>query len=160
MLKSGQIANVVVRELRRRVDSRGWMAEIFRTEEIDLGHAPVKANVSVTEPGVGHGPLPHADQTDFFAFLGSSQFEITLWDNRPDSRTHGTKQVLIVGEGVEKAVVIPPGVVHAYKNIGSVPGMIFNYPNRLFRGHGRKEPVDEIRNESDPRSPFRLDEPR
>jgi dTDP-4-dehydrorhamnose 3,5-epimerase len=53
-------------------------------------------------------------------------------------------------------VVVPAGVVHAYKNIGDVPGMVFNAPNRLFAGEGRKEPVDEIRHESDPDSPFVL----
>ncbi len=160
MFKSGQIAGVVVRELRKHVDSRGWLTEIFRADEIDPAHMPVMTYVSVTGPGVARGPHAHADQTDFFAFLGPSQFELALWDNRPTSPTHGTKQVMIVGEGNAKAVIIPPGVVHAYRNIGSVPGMVVNCPNRLFGGHGRKEPVDEIRYESDPHSPFRLDEPR
>jgi dTDP-4-dehydrorhamnose 3,5-epimerase len=55
------------------------------------------------------------------------------------------------------ALIIPPGVVHAYKNVSSEPGLVFNCPNRLFKGPGRNDRVDEIRHEDDPASPFRLD---
>jgi dTDP-4-dehydrorhamnose 3,5-epimerase len=54
-------------------------------------------------------------------------------------------------------VVVPPGVVHAYSNVGTGPGWVFNCPDRLYKGTGRKEPVDEIRHELDPQSPFKLD---
>ena len=55
------------------------------------------------------------------------------------------------------AVIIPAGVVHAYRNVGTEPGVVFNCPNRLYKGPGRRYPVDEIRHEDDPASPFRLD---
>ena len=32
-----------------------------------------------------------------------------------------------------------------------------NLPNRLFLGPGRKDPIDEIRHEDDPSTPFQLD---
>ena len=63
----------------------------------------------------------------------------------------------MVGVDRPTLLVIPAGVVHAYKNVGDEPGIIFNCPNRLYRGPGRKEPVDEVRHEEDPDSPFRLD---
>ena len=53
--------------------------------------------------------------------------------------------------------MIPPGVVHAYKNIGATPGLVFNCPDRLYAGEGSKEPVDEIRHEESDGSPFALD---
>ena len=37
---------------------------------------------------------------------------------------------------------------------GSIPGVVVNCPNRLFMGEGRREPVDEIRHESDPNTPY------
>ena len=55
------------------------------------------------------------------------------------------------------AVIIPPGVVHAYRNVGSEPGLVFNAANKLYRGEGKKEEIDEIRHEHDPHSPFKLD---
>jgi dTDP-4-dehydrorhamnose 3,5-epimerase len=54
-------------------------------------------------------------------------------------------------------LVVPAGVVHAYQNVGGVPGWVFNCPNHLYQGPGRKEAVDEIRHENLPDSPFRLD---
>jgi len=52
---------------------------------------------------------------------------------------------------------VPPGVVHAYKNVSRVAGLVFNCPNRLYAGRHREEPVDEIRHEDRRDSPFRLD---
>jgi dTDP-4-dehydrorhamnose 3,5-epimerase len=54
-------------------------------------------------------------------------------------------------------VVIPAGIVHAYQNVGGEPGLVYNCPNRLYKGPGRKEPVDEIRHEADADSPFTLE---
>ena len=67
------------------------------------------------------------------------------------------KQVRVVGESEPAMLIIPPGVVHAYRNVGSGQGVVFNCPNRLYKGWGRKEPVDEIRHEDDAASPYRLD---
>ncbi|HUF11026.1 MAG TPA: hypothetical protein VMO47_17020, partial [Rhodothermales bacterium] len=50
-------------------------------------------------------------------------------------------------EGNPAAVIVPPGVVHAYRNVSEGDAMIFNCPNRLYGGWGRAEEVDEIRHE-------------
>ena len=93
---------------------------------------------------------------DFFAFAGPSDFEVTLWDNRADSPTHGRREVLVLGESQPATLLVPPGVVHAYRNVGRAEGWVLNFPNRLYRGRGRREPVDEVRHEDDPESKFRL----
>ena len=54
-------------------------------------------------------------------------------------------------------LIIPAGIAHAYRNVGDVDGIVFNCPNRLYKGPGRKEPVDEIRHEDHRDSPFALD---
>ena len=64
---------------------------------------------------------------------------------------------IAVGASNKQGVIVPPGVVHAYKNVGPVPGWVFNGPNRLFAGRGRREPIDEIRHEDRPDSPFVFD---
>ena len=61
-----------------------------------------------------------------------------------------------VGESNRQAVIVPPGVVHAYKNIGSTPGWVFNAPNRLYAGPGKRSPVDEIRHEEQAGQPVRV----
>ena len=155
--RTGQIGGVVIRDLSRHSDSRGWLTELFRSDESPKELLPVMGYVSSTEPGIVRGPHEHREQTDHFCFVGPSTFRVYLWDNRKDSPTFGNRIVLEAGAEQPKAMIIPPGVVHAYKNIGKTPGWIFNLSNRLYAGEGRREEVDEIRHENDPNTIFILD---
>jgi dTDP-4-dehydrorhamnose 3,5-epimerase len=55
-------------------------------------------------------------------------------------------------------VLVPLGVAHAYKNVSDSSGIVINCPNRLYMGQGKQEPIDEIRHEDDPNTPFRIDD--
>jgi dTDP-4-dehydrorhamnose 3,5-epimerase len=44
-------------------------------------------------------------------------------------------------------VTVPPGVVHGYTNVSDEDAWVVNFPNRLYAGAGKREPVDEIRHE-------------
>lgn len=153
----GRIHDVVVRPLTKFLDERGWLAELFRGDETDAATMPAMAYLSMTVPGVARGPHEHADQTDWFCFIGPSNFKVYLWDVRPGSATFGVKQTIYAGIDAPLAVIVPPGVVHAYKNIGGENGIVINAPNRLYAGEGKKSPVDEIRHEDVEGSPFILD---
>jgi dTDP-4-dehydrorhamnose 3,5-epimerase len=131
--------------------------ELYREDELSQVNHPVMAYVSETQSGVARGPHFHHDQADYFAFLGPGDFKLYLWDARKESPTFNHRQVVVVGESNMQAVIVPPGVVHAYKNVGGKPGWVFNAPNRLYAGVGKKEPVDEIRFEEQHDSPYRLD---
>ena len=155
--RTGKIDGVVVRDLRKFVDERGWLAELFRHDELDEEFYPTMAYVSLAEPRVTRGPHEHKDQADLFCFLGPSNFKLLLWDNRRESKTYCHVMTLFVGLDNPKSVVVPKGVVHAYRNIGSVPGLVINCPNRLYMGAGRREEIDEIRHEDDPDTVFRMD---
>lgn len=153
----GAIDGVVIRPVSKYLDERGWLAELYRDDEVEERYRPVMCYISITQPGVARGPHEHVDQADMFGFIGPSNFQITLWDARKGSPTAGRRQVVFCGEDAPMTVIIPAGVVHAYRNIGTVPGMVVNLPNRLYAGRGKQEPVDEIRHESDSASPFVLD---
>jgi len=153
----GPIDGVIWKPLHKVRDQRGWLCELFRHDEVPAEVHPVMGYISLSEPGIARGPHEHAEQADFFCFLGPGNFKVYLWDNRARSRTYRAHQIDIVGADKPMALIIPPGVAHAYKNVSNEPGLVFNCPNRLFKGPGRKGPVDEIRHEDDPESPFRLD---
>jgi len=157
MFKNGTIDGVIVRNLTKFIDERGWLTELYREDDTDPRYLPVMSYISMTQPGVARGPHEHADQADCFAFVGPSDFKLTLWDNRKASPTYGTRQIIYAGENAPRTVIIPAGVVHAYRNVGGKSGMVVNLPNRLYAGKGKSEPVDEIRHEHDPDSKFRLD---
>jgi dTDP-4-dehydrorhamnose 3,5-epimerase len=157
MFQPGKIEGVIWKPLRRYHDDRGWLCELYRQDEVPPEFHPVMAYVSETEPGVARGPHEHAHQADYFCFLGPSNFKVYLWDNRRNSPTYGNRETDVVGMDKPMILIIPPGVAHAYKNIGFEPGIVYNCPNRLYKGPGRTETVDEIRHEDDAASPFRLD---
>ncbi len=122
MFRDGTINDVVVRNLQRFADQRGWLCELFREDETERKYMPVMGYISVTNAGIARGPHEHADQADYFCFLGPSNFRIYLWDNRKDSPTHMNRQVIVAGEDAPMAVIVPAGVVHAYRNIGDKDG--------------------------------------
>lgn len=153
----GEIEGVIFRQLQRHRDSRGWLIELFRQDEVEPEHWPVMTYVSETLPGVTRGPHEHVDQTDGFAFIGPSDFRLYVWDTRDHSATRGHRRAITVGESNPMAVWIPPGVVHAYRNIGDVSGLVFNAPNRLYGGWGKKQPIDEIRHEDAEPGQFPMD---
>lgn len=155
--RDGPIEGVIWKPLKKYHDAHGWLCELFRSDEVPAEFHPTMAYISATEPGVARGPHEHVDQADYFCFIGPSNFKVHLWDNRPDSPTHGNRQVETAGIDRPMMVIIPAGVVHAYRNVGTEPGIVFNAPNRLYKGPGRKDPVDEIRHEEDPATPYQLD---
>jgi dTDP-4-dehydrorhamnose 3,5-epimerase len=151
------IHGVKVSPLKKYRDERGWLMEIFRSDGLDISLAPAMAYVSETLPEVARGPHEHVNQVDYFCFLGPSMFEVFLWDNRPESPSYWSRQIVLAGKQSPCVVIVPQRVVHAYRNIGTEPGWVINCPNRLYAGRGRKEAVDEIRHEKDPESPFCLE---
>ena len=142
-----------IRELKVHSDQRGWLAEIIRDDE--TAFRPVMSYLSMTKPGLLRGPHEHRDQADFFCFVGN--FRLYVWDNRKDSPTYLEKKI-IETDTAPVVAVVPAGIVHAYKNIGSSDGLVINMPDRLFMGEGKAEPIDEIRYEDDPSSPFRIED--
>lgn len=154
--RDGEIKGVVIRKLAKATDSRGWLVEIFRNDELEGEFFPTMAYISSTNPGVTRGPHEHREQADLFCFIGPSNFKLRMWDNREDSETYRSVTTIVVGEVNPSTVLVPAGVVHAYQNIGDSEGIVINCPNKLYRGVGRKTAVDEIRHEDDQETIFRM----
>jgi len=134
----GQIEGVVIKKLVKHVDERGFLVETFRIDELPEGLRPV--------------------QTDIFSFIGPGNFMVKLWDNRRDSKTYGNYMKFFAGEDNPLTVIVPPEVVHGYKNVSKTTrGMVLNYPDKLFMGWGRSEEVDEIRHEEKEDSEFGME---
>ncbi len=148
------IKNIIIKKLEKFSDSRGWLTEIFRTDEID--YKPAMSYVSVTLPGKTRGPHEHIQQSDLFVFMGPGTFKLYLWDNRKNSPTYQEKMELEGGEDNPLAVIVPPGVVHGYKCISDNPAWCINLPDKLYKGNNKNEEIDEIRWEDKPDSPFKI----
>jgi dTDP-4-dehydrorhamnose 3,5-epimerase len=155
---AGAIHDIIVRDVRKHLDERGWLAEIFRHDELAAEFHPQMAYISATEPHATRGPHEHREQTDLFCFLGPSNFKLRMWDMRRESPTYLRVMTMFVGEDNPKTIIIPKRIVHGYRNVGSRAGIVINCPNRLFAGAGRREAVDEIRYENDSSMLFTMDD--
>lgn len=155
--RTGAIEGVIWRPLKKYEDKRGWLCELFRHDDVPAEFHPVMGYISQTEVGIARGPHEHHDQADLFCFFGPSDFKVYLWDNRPQSPTYRVRDVQVVGASRPMFLIIPPGVAHAYRNVGLVQGLVVNCANRLYKGWARKDPIDEIRHEDDPQTPYHLD---
>lgn len=147
------IEGVIINKLEKFDDNRGWLAEFFRNDQIDFD--PAMGYVSETKSGVARGPHEHVSQSDFFVFL-IGKFRLYLWDNREGAKDYRKLETYDLGEDQAASVIIPPGVVHAYKCISDTSGIVINLPDKLYRGKNKSEEVDEIRWEDDTDSPFIL----
>ena len=148
------IRDVIIKQITKNNDQRGWLAEIFRQDELVFN--PAMAYMSLTNPGVVRGPHEHVQQSDCFVFLGPGSFQLYLWDGRENSETKGEKMEIIVGEDNPSLVIVPPGVIHGYKCISEVSALSINLPDKLYKGAGKSEEIDEIRWEDKVDSPYKI----
>lgn len=148
------IEGVIIKKLNKNKDERGWLAEIFRQDEDNF--LPVMGYASFTKPGAIRGPHEHVRQSDRFVFIGPGDFELHLWDRRENSKTNGEDMKIKAGADNPVLAIVPPGVVHGYKCVSAESGLTINLPDKLYKGKGKKEAVDEIRWENREDSPFKI----
>ena len=115
--KRGNIEGVQVVKLVKFVDERGFLIETFRKDMLPQKIQPQMSYVSYTEPGVSRGPHEHRHQTDVFAFIGPGNFKVVLLANKRKSATFGNPMTCFAGADNPLLMVVPPGVVHGYRNI-------------------------------------------
>lgn len=149
------IKGVVVKKIEKYEDERGFLAELYRQDEL-AAYPAAMAYLSYTKPGVIRGPHEHKFQSDLFIFFGPGNFSLHLWDRRENSETKGEKMELEVGVDNQVSVLVPPGVVHGYKCISDDSAMSLNFPDQLYKGEGKKEEIDEIRWENKEDSPYQI----
>jgi dTDP-4-dehydrorhamnose 3,5-epimerase len=154
--KKGDIEGVLIKKLTQYTDERGYLVETFREDNLPDRLKPAMSYVSFTKPGIARGPHEHKKQTDLFCFIGPGSFKLKLWDNRKNSKTYGSFREITGGKDNPVLIIIPPGIVHGYKNISEEPGMVINYPDQLYKGWNKEEEADEIRHE-DKEDEFYLD---
>src|SRR6476620_2761789 len=56
VFETGEVQDVIVRRLQRYDDSRGWLTELFRNDDLPAEFQPVMAYISSTRAGITRGP--------------------------------------------------------------------------------------------------------
>jgi len=121
-------------------DDRGYFLEVARLGAGAIAGFPRESQVSaaLNYPGTIKAFHFHKRQTDFWVPV-SGMLQVVLVDLRPESITFGLRNTLYVGELRPWQLLIPPGVGHGYKVIGTGPAMLVYVTNQYY------DPSDEGR---------------
>lgn len=119
---------MTVRRLTTHVDGRGSVVELFderwSVEPRDL----MFAYAFTIRPGMAKGWGVHREHEDRYGFL-RGELELAFFDAREDSATGGREFRLVLSEYDRCLLVIPRGVWHAERNIGSDEVLVVNFPS-------------------------------
>lgn len=144
------IDGVRIRPVTRHVDERGSLTELLRSDWPEF-RGFGQATVTVNYPGVIRAWHWHTRQTDLFVVV-AGVVKLPLYDARHDSPTYGEVNEFFLGEDNFIALVVPPGVYHGYKTVGTKPALILNFPDRVY---DREHPDEHRIPHDSPEVPYR-----
>ena len=124
------IDGVHVKPLKLIPDERGFLYEMLRTDDPFFQQFG-QCYLTAVYPGVVKGWHWHELQTDHFVCV-SGMAKVVLYDRRKDSPTHGEVNEFFMGERNLILLVIPNGVLHGMKGVGTTTAMIVNLPTHPY----------------------------
>lgn len=130
MAEFANIEGVQKIPLVRRADDRGYVTEIMRADD-KFYNKFGQVYIATCYKGVVKAWHMHKVQTDYF-YVPFGTSKIGLYDDRPQSKTKGKYQMVILGEkGEEALLIIPPRVWHGQMAISDFSGVI-NVPTEAY----------------------------
>ena len=122
-------------------DDRGYFFEVGRIGKGLIAGFPAETTqiaATVTYPGAIKAFHYHLHQTDCWV-PSAGMLQVALIDLRERSATFGAKNTFYIGDLRPWALVLPPGVAHGYKVIGTQPAGLIYVTSRCY------DPADEGR---------------
>ena len=138
------IDGVQIEPLQIYPDDRGFFTELARlgkglaTKMVPDAIHKIQVSLTLTYPGTIKAIHYHSEQTDLWAPV-SGMVQVFLYDLRRHSRTFGTINTIFVGRFQPWEILIPPGVGHGYKALGTEPIQLVYFTDRHYN------PADELR---------------
>jgi dTDP-4-dehydrorhamnose 3,5-epimerase len=140
--KPGSVSGVEVLNLQRIVDDRGLFLEVSRRAATHPGSEKLAAFFSgvdlaqmnyslISTDDHVKGLHYHLKQSDVWFCPPPFKLKVVMLDLRRGSPTAGGTQVVVLGEGRDALVKIPPGVAHGYRPL-TVPCGLFYMVTRCF----------------------------
>ena len=103
--------NIEIKELTVHKDSRGWLAEIFRPEDVNK---TMKGQITITtaHPGIVKANHYHKRKWEWYCVI-KGKMKLALKE-----MTTGKKEEIILSGDKLKILKIGPNIAHGFKNIG------------------------------------------
>jgi dTDP-4-dehydrorhamnose 3,5-epimerase len=122
-------------------DDRGYFLEVQRMGRGLAAHFPTEStqiSTAFNYPDTIKAFHYHLHQTDCWT-PAMGMLQVALVDLRAGSRTFGARNTMYAGAFRPWQILIPPGVGHGYKVIGSGPALLIYMTDRFY------DPKDEGR---------------
>jgi len=122
-------------------DDRGYFLEVARMGQgltVGFPSETTQVSAALSYPGTIKAFHFHRRQTDCWVPV-EGMLQVALLDLRPQSPTFGARNTMYIGELRRWQLLIPPGIAHGYKVIGTVPAMLVYITDRFY------DPADEGR---------------
>jgi len=141
---SDLIDGVEIAPLHLHPDDRGFFMEVGRLGK-DLavrmtpeGVRQIQVSFTLSYPGTIKAIHYHSEQTDLWTLV-SGMAQVFLYDLRRRSKTFGAINTIYAGRFHPWQILIPPGVGHGYKVLGTEPTQLLYLTDRHYN------PADELR---------------
>jgi dTDP-4-dehydrorhamnose 3,5-epimerase len=132
------IAGVVIEAMQVYPDDRGFFFELARlgssgiaSSMVPDGHRQIQISTTLTYPGTIKAIHYHFEQTDLWAPV-AGMLQVMLYDLRRNSPTFGVTNTLYAGVHQPWKILIPPGVGHGYKVLGTQPAQLVYVTDRYY----------------------------
>jgi dTDP-4-dehydrorhamnose 3,5-epimerase len=122
-------------------DDRGYFLEVARMGQGLTQHFPketTQISAALSYPGTIKAFHFHRRQTDCWVPV-EGMLQVALVDLRPKSPSFGARNTMYLGALRRWQLLIPPGVAHGYKVIGTAPALLVYLTDRFY------DPADEGR---------------
>jgi dTDP-4-dehydrorhamnose 3,5-epimerase len=119
------IFGVMIKELVRHPDERGYFEEIIRKTDPFFSEGFAQLSRSHMVDGVVKAWHVHKTQIDWW-YVATGTVKTALYDTRPDSPTYRQLDEYSMGEGALSIVLkIPPGVAHGLKVVQGPADLVY-----------------------------------
>ena len=135
------IEDVRIEQLSLWPDDRGYFMELMRAGRglvAEFPAASTQVSSALSNPGIIKAFHFHRRQTDCWAAV-AGMLQVALVDLRVGSSTYGARNTLYCGTLRPWQILIPPGIAHGYKVIGTEPALLVYVTDRFY------DPSDEGR---------------
>ena len=117
--------DIETKKLVKHVDSRGWLAEIFRPQDVNK---TMKGQVTVTtaHPGIVKANHYHKKMNEWYCVI-KGKMHLVLKDMKT-----GEKQEITLSEDDLKIIKITPLIAHGFRNTSDDMLIVLMYIDRPF----------------------------
>jgi len=124
------IDGVRTKDLKAITDERGWLMEIFRSDDEAFKEFG-QVYVTTAYPGVVKAWHLHREQTDNFTCI-RGKMKVVLYDAREGSKTFGEVNEFTVDKENPILITVPPGVYHGFKAMEEEMAYFLNVPDKRY----------------------------